>query len=173
MRKDILTDAVADKLAIYDLVFQYCRGVDRRDFASLDKLYHAQSIDDHGGMFKGTGKEFVAWLPDVLSVMKVTSHQVTNHLVTVVGDKAEGEVYCTAYHLTEDDQELIIGGRYLDKYIKEDGRWYFQHRKIVMDWNQIKPSTCDLNSPVVAGTEVGDVFDKDPAHSFFDFLKIS
>ncbi|NRB37615.1 MAG: nuclear transport factor 2 family protein [Pseudomonadales bacterium] len=166
-----MTNNVADKLAIYDLVFKYCRAVDRRDFASLAALYHEDSIDDHGGMFKGTGKEFVVWLPEVLSGMKVTSHTVTNHLVTVQGNQAEGEVYCNAYHLTPDNTEIIIGGRYLDKYIKENGQWYFKHRKIVMDWNQIKPSSCDMNSPVVQGTDVGDVFDKDPTHEFFEFLK--
>lgn len=168
-----MTDCVADKLAIYDLVFKYCRAVDRRDFASLAKLYHADSIDDHGGMFKGSGKDYVAWLPTVLVGMKVTSHAVSNHLVSVEGDKAEGEVYCTAYHLTADNTEIIIGGRYLDKYIKEDGVWYFKHRKIVMDWNQIKASDCDMDSPVVAGTDVGCAFDQDPSSAFFDFLKTS
>ncbi len=160
------------KLAIQELVFKYCRAVDRRDFASLAKLYAEDSWDDHGAMFQGTGGDFVKWLPAVLDSMQMTSHTVTNHLISIEGDKAEGEVYCTAYHLTVDDQEVIIGGRYLDQYIYEQRRWVFKHRKIVMDWNQIKPSSCDMSSPIVKGVDVGTCFDADPSAAFFKFLQV-
>ena len=156
---------------IRDLVLRYCRAVDRKDFNALKQQYHQDSIDDHGGMFHDTGAEFIAWLPTALAAMKVTSHLVSNHLITIRGHEAEGEVSCVAYHLTHDDQEIVIGGRYLDKYIFDNDRWQFKHRKIVMDWNQIGPSSCDLQSPIVAGTPVGAAFDQDPAHKFFSFLE--
>lgn len=159
------------KQLIQELVYRYCRGVDRRDYVSLAKLYHKDSIDEHGEMFSGSGADFVKWLPQVLSGMKVTSHTVTNHLISVKGHEAEGEVYCTAYHITNDGQEVIIGGRYLDKYVFEGEVWQFKHRKIVMDWNQIRPAICDFDSPAVAGTPIGASIEKDPSTVFFDFLQ--
>jgi ketosteroid isomerase-like protein len=159
------------KQSIQELVLKYCRAIDRKDYAALATLYADDATDDHGGMFCGSASEFLQWLPNILETMKVTSHMVTNHLITVQGNYAEGEVCTMAYHLTEDDQEIIIGGRYLDKYQCNAGVWQFTHRKIVMDWNQIKASSCDFSSPVVAGTPVGDRVEKDPATTFFSCLK--
>ncbi|MCY4044897.1 MAG: nuclear transport factor 2 family protein [Cellvibrionales bacterium] len=159
------------KLLIQELVYKYCRAVDRRDYASLAKLYHTDSIDEHGEMFTGSGADFVKWLPKILTEMKLTSHTVTNHLITIQGNIAEGEVYCHAYHITNDNQEIIIGGRYLDKYIYNGNFWQFTHRKIVMDWNQIRPAICDFNSPTVAGTPIRSSIEKNPSTGFFDFFQ--
>ena len=81
----MLEDLIA-KQAIKELVLKYCRAIDRKDYVSLATLYHDEATDDHGGMFNGTAKEFLAWLPNMLETMKVTSHMVTNHLITVDGD---------------------------------------------------------------------------------------
>ena len=48
-----------DKMALHELVQNYCRAVDRRDYALLESVYHPDSIDDHSPMFKGSGPEFV------------------------------------------------------------------------------------------------------------------
>ena len=167
---------VIAKQAIQELVVRYCRAVDRRDFDILHTLYHKDGIDEHGAMYSGSASGYIAWLPTVLAGMQCTSHSVTNHLIHVQGHQAEGEVYCTAYHLTAASAEhpateIIIGGRYLDKYVFDDGRWQFMHRKIVMDWNQIKPSSCDMNSPIVAGSPVGSAIASDPSRTFFDFFR--
>ena len=164
-------DKLIAKDAIRDLVLRYCRAIDRRDYGALEKLYMPDAIDDHGGMFCGPASGFLEWLPDILESMQVTSHMITNHLITVDGDQAEGEVYCTAYHLTDDNEEIIIGGRYLDKYSCVDGQWFFQHRKIVMDWNQEGPASCSVDSPAVAGTPTGQPVESDPSTDFFDFLE--
>jgi hypothetical protein len=147
--------------------------VDRRDYQSLASLYHEQSYDDHGAMFQGTGEAFVKWLPDMLANMQVTSHIVSNHLITVDSDNgyAEGEVVCQAYHLTSDDQEVLIGGRYLDKYIFDQGRWWFKARKIVLDFNRISDKPlCDFNSPFAQGVERGAAINDDPSSTFFTLL---
>ncbi len=39
-----------------------------------------------------------------------------------------------------------------------------------MDWNQIKASSCDMSSPVVAGTDIGGDIENDPASTFFAFF---
>jgi ketosteroid isomerase-like protein len=163
------------KDSIRDLVLKYSRAVDRHDFDLLATLYHEDSIDDHGGMFYGTGPEYLEWLPMVVESMEVLSHQVMNHLIVVdeTGEYAEGEVYIQAYHLMpggEDQEELVIGGRYLDKYAKRDGEWRFAHRKIVLDWHQMQMARRQPDSPVLAGTPLGDRIDKDPSKAFFSLF---
>ena len=49
-------------------------------------------------MFIGTADQFVAWLPTAMGQFEATVHAVTNLLFKVEGDKAEGEIYTTAYH---------------------------------------------------------------------------
>lgn len=159
------------KKSIEELVVKYCRAVDRKDYLSLATLYHLNSHDDHGEMFQGSGGDFIKWLPEVLEAMEVTTHLVSNHLITVDGEKAEGEVFCQAYHLTKDGQEILIGGRYLDKYIFDDGRWWFKARKIVLDWNQVSGQPrCDFESSFTQGVDRGASVDQDPSGSFFSFF---
>lgn len=168
-------DDLLAKEAIRDVVLRYCRAVDRRDFEALKALYHEDATDDHGGMFCGSAADYIAWLPDMVSQMQVLSHQVLNHYIVVDGDEAEGEVYVQAYHLTKDeagdDVEMIIGGRYLDRYSRRNGEWRFSARKIVMDWNQVQPSRCSFDDQVVAGAALGDSWDKDPSRDFFRLLR--
>lgn len=163
-----------DKDAIRDLVLRYCRAIDRRDYDALAELYHDDATDDHSPMYQGSAKGYLEWLPSMLETMTVTSHMVQNHLIVVDGDRAEGEVSMISYHLTRDpdgaDIEIVIGGRYLDHYEKRDAVWRFARRKIVMDWNQIQPSLCQWDSPLVAGTPVGRDCASDPAREFFSLL---
>lgn len=49
MNPDLLQQML-DREAIRDLVWRYCRAVDRRDFAALSALYHPDAIDEHGGI---------------------------------------------------------------------------------------------------------------------------
>jgi hypothetical protein len=159
--------------AIRDLVLRYCRAIDRRDFELLAQLYAENSTDDHGGLFSGTGAEYVAWVPTILERMLVTSHQVLNHLIAVDGDYAEGEVYIQAYHLTRDSRgelvKIIGGGRYLDKYRCSDGQWQFQHRKIVADY-ELKLLAEETDDDLMAGTNTGGHLEQDPSHGFFRLL---
>lgn len=167
-----MNDALQDLLArdaIRDLVLRYSRAVDRRDFDSLRPLYCDNAIDDHGAMFNGSATEFINWLPSMAASMKVLSHQVLNHLIAVRGDNAEGEVYTIAYHLTVDEQEIVIGGRYLDRYRRDDGVWRFAARKIVLDWHQ-QGAPAAPDSPVTQGVSRGAALADDPSADFFQFL---
>lgn len=158
------------KEAIRDLVLRYCRAIDRKDYNALAALYHADATDDHGAMFNGAASEFIAWLPSMLETMVATVHSVTNHLIEVSGDSAVGEVYCLAYHRYQGEagmEELLIGGRYLDRYECRRGQWRFSHRKIVADWNELRPSTTDFSAPMFAGAAVGGDRENDPSAAWF------
>lgn len=148
-----------DKQAILELVHAYSRAVDRRDFALLESLYTQDGVDEHVGNYSGPAAGFVAWLRDALAGVDGTTHHVHNVTIALDGDRAEGEVYLTAYNRLrgEDDafSELLQGLRYLDHYRREAGRWRFARRNVVCDWAQHGPAFWDPAHPLIAGKRYG------------------
>jgi hypothetical protein len=146
---------MAAKDAIRDLVLLYCRAVDRRDLSLLRALYAPGATDDHGGRFSGDIDAYVDWLAIVLPSVEAMSHHVTNHLIAVDGDRAEGEVGVIAYHRIRAADgvvtELVEGLRYLDLYCRDAGRWQFAARTMVVDWERSAPVS-DI-SPMPAAPE--------------------
>jgi hypothetical protein len=58
-------------------------------------------------------------------------------ILTLTGDRATGEAYTLAHHLTiggEKRQLMIAALRYLDTFVKIDGAWFFAERLLYVDW---------------------------------------
>ena len=58
--------------------------------------------------------------------------------------RVTGESYTIAHHLFTDDGErkiMIASLRYLDTFVKIEGRWYFAERKLLLDWSETRPSS--------------------------------
>src|SRR3546814_4212934 len=69
--------------------------------------------------------------------MAVLHHNFTTINLKLDGVRAEGEIYLIAMHQVKTNEglfDVLIGGRYFDKYEKRDGVWKFSHRSIVADW---------------------------------------
>jgi uncharacterized protein YneR len=50
--------------------------------------------------------------------------------------------YCLAHHVKVEGaaQSLMIASiRYLDRFVKKDGLWYFAQRKLMVDWVDQRP----------------------------------
>lgn len=135
-----MSDNLLDRVALIELAMLYCRGCDRRDFALVRSLYHDDAVDDHGAMFRGGPDDFVAWLPQATAPWELTRHEITNSVVVVDGDRAEGEHLVRAWHRTHPPhrQEVIVHGRYLDRYERRGGIWKFLHRSLVFDHGEVR-----------------------------------
>ncbi|MBA55670.1 MAG: hypothetical protein CMK89_14540 [Pseudomonadales bacterium] len=164
-----------DKQAIHELIHAYCNAADRRDLDKMRALYHEDAIDDHGGFFQGLAMEFIDRLPEIQAPMEILHHNVTTVNIKLDGHYAEGEVYVLAFHKVQTEEapfDLLIGGRYLDKYEKRDGIWKFSHRGVVADWvNVHNPSIVDLSSPLIEGSKLGTADVDDPSYAFFSLFK--
>ncbi|MBK8308532.1 MAG: nuclear transport factor 2 family protein [Gammaproteobacteria bacterium] len=168
-------EELADRIEIQQLVCKYSRAIDRRDYGLLKSLYAEGSIDEHGGMFSGSGAEFVEWVSKVLEGSGHTSHQILNHLIELAGDYAEGEVYTCNVHIMEDSDgkkvNISTGSRYLDKYIKSSNGWQFLHRKTVADYTLNLPVPTDaLALKIRDGAPVAGVKQDDPSYRFFRLI---
>jgi SnoaL-like domain len=155
-----------DKQALQELVLTYCRACDRRDYGLLRTLYHDDAIDDHGAMFCGDADQYLAWLPGMLSQFAATVHSLSNMLFVVDGPQAQGELYAVAYHRTHAPQarEIVIGGRYFDRYERRDGVWRFLHRSLALDWCRVTEVDERAYAEVAAAAPAGRADAEDPSY---------
>jgi hypothetical protein len=171
MTQNAALQALLDKEAIRELVQIYCRAADRHDNELMRSLYHEDATDDHGSFFKGLAMEFIDKLPEIQVPMEILHHNVTTHNIELQGDRAEGEVYVLAFHKIRTEEgsiDLLIGGRYFDRYEKRDGAWKFAARAVVADWaNLHDPSIVNLDNPVIEGSYIGKPGMADPSYEFF------
>ncbi|GAB5451727.1 MAG: nuclear transport factor 2 family protein [Halioglobus sp.] len=168
---DARLQALLDKQAITELVYAYARAADRHDQEAMRALYHADATDDHGSFFKGLASEFIDQLPQIQEPMLILHHNVTTVNIKLEGEYAEGEVYVLAFHQVATDNEpidLVIGGRYLDKYQKREDRWKFSARAVLADWAiVIDPTAVQLQHPMIEGSHIGTPDVDDPSYAFF------
>ncbi len=173
--REELLDELLDKQAIYELICAYCNAADRHDHEKMRELYHEDAIDDHGHFARGPAHEFIDKLPQIQASMAILHHNVTTVNLKLDGHRAEGEVYVIAFHqVREGDRhyDVLIGGRYFDKYEKRAGVWKFTHRAIVADWAYVAdPSQVALDHPFLAGAYIGKPGPEDPSYGFFSLLQ--
>jgi len=160
-----------DEHALRKLAHAYCRAVDRGDMAALRELYHPDAVDAHGGFSTGAVEGFFEQLVASRPYIRAMQHHITTANFVIEGNTAEGEVYSLAVHTfagRSRDTDLVIGGRYLDKYEKRDGTWKLLERTIVTDWARVSdPSLMDLSHPVVKDSLKGALDQTDPSYQFF------
>ncbi|MEO3756844.1 nuclear transport factor 2 family protein [Mycobacterium sp. B14F4] len=163
-----------DEYQLRKLVHAYCRAVDRGDIAQLKDLYHHDALDDHGGFSAGPADEFLEQLAAARPYIRFMQHNITTMNFAISGTVAEGEIYSIAVHTlagSDGDVDVVVGGRYLDRYEKRDGTWKFAQRTIVTDWALTNdPSSMNLSHPITRDTPKGTLGSDDPSYRFFSLL---
>jgi hypothetical protein len=171
---DVLMQEMLDEFQLRKLVHGYCRAVDRGDIAALRGMYHHDAQDDHGAFAAGSVDDLLGGLVAARPYLRSMQHHVTTVNFAVSGDRAEGEIYTIATHTFgagDRDVDVIVGGRYLDKYEKREETWKFAERKIVTDWARVTdPSAMDLSHPITRDTPTGSPDANDPSYQFFSLL---
>jgi hypothetical protein len=126
---------LGDRLAIRDTVHRYCRGVDRHDVETIDSIFFADGIDNHGDVLCYR-HEFAEWgnrLHEKGSVAH--GHSITTQLIEVHGDEGTAESYVVFVLKRKDGKTVHIGGaRYLDRLERRGGLWRIVLRRVVMEW---------------------------------------
>lgn len=136
-------ETLVAKDEIRDLALLYSRGVDRKDVALLKTLYAKGATDHHGDKYDGDAEGYIAFLERSLPHIAYSGHHICNHLISVDGDRGDGELYALAYHIYSDGKggavEDLMVVRYIDNYVKEDGRWMFARRVVTFDLQAQRP----------------------------------
>ncbi len=174
---DPLLQELLDEHQLRKLVHGYCRAVDRGDLEFLKGLYHHDAEDTHGAFSVGSADDFVGQLAAARPYLRSMQHNITTVNFAISGPAAEGEIYTVATHTLnagDRDVDVIVGGRYLDKYEKRNDTWKFIARMIVTDWAHVNdPSSVEFSHPITRDTPRGSPNANDPSHGFFTLLRSS
>ena len=135
----------ADRLAIRELVEAYAHCADRRDAKGQMALF---TEDTHFVVFMNAkdptpsmdlhSRDALAPVFADLNKYDATTHFVgQSSIFTLSADRATGEAYCLAHHVTGDGEKrrlMIASLRYYDTFVKRDGGWLFAERQLYVDW---------------------------------------
>jgi len=166
-------ESVLDREAIRDCLARYCRGIDRRDGDLLTGVYWPEATDDHI-QYKGSAKGFIEWVLPLLSGMEITQHFLGQSLISLHGELAGVETYFQAYHRMPDGAQpvdVVLGGRYLDRFAKRQGEWKILERRVVADWYQkassLRAGWSSFGMPSPPPENMGVGGSEDPSGAFF------
>ena len=148
----ISPEEAADRLMIRELVDAYAHCADRRDAKGQMALF---TEDTRFVVFMDAaaaeptqelhGRESLAPVFDDLNQYVATMHFNGQSTIALDGDRASGESYCLAHHLSvgQDGQRtlMVASIRYLDDFIKQNGHWLFAERRLMVNWIDTRTST--------------------------------
>lgn len=140
-------DRIADRLEITHRLYQFMRGVDRRDYDLAKATYHPDAIDRHGD-YSGSADGFFEWLRQRHVNLAFSHHQIGNIYIEFAGPD---DAFCECYQLTwqsvvpesdptlaKDERtgvgepyEMLAAGRYVDHFKRKNGEWRVQERSAI------------------------------------------
>jgi hypothetical protein len=135
----------ADRLAIRELIEAYAHCADRRDAKDQMALC---TEDTHFVVYMNAkdptpsqelhSRDALAPVFAELNKYDATTHFVGQSTIfTLTPDRATGEAYCLAHHVTVDGGKrrlMLASLRYLDTFVKIDNAWLFSERRLYVDW---------------------------------------
>jgi hypothetical protein len=145
-------DLVLSKEAIRDVIYQWSRGVSRKDWDLVRACYTADGQDFHGSV-NGTVDQFIDWMKEYHVPIEAVIFFSTNILIEFVDeDTAFVETYGTSIQRhgasakaariqflgpewADKDVPIVIdfAGRKLDTFVRRDGVWRIAVRKQVYE----------------------------------------
>lgn len=141
---DTLSD-LADKQAITEQIYRYCRSVDRLDVSLGHSVFHEDSTADYGPRgYQGPGRGAIDWICEAHGHLLHHTHQVTNVLIELTGERASSEAYVTAtLRMDREGRTMQIESwaRYCDTWSKREGSWAIDQRETVIDFDSIREVT--------------------------------
>ncbi len=150
---------LADKMAIQEQIRSYCRAVDRLDIPLGHGVFHEESTADYGeDYYQGPGRGVIDLICQHHLHLTSHSHQVTNVLIEVDGDRAGSESYVYGTMRSEADgkvRHLGVWARYLDSWEKRDGCWRIAKRMVVYDHEEMREAT-PMGQKIRSTRDAGD-----------------
>jgi hypothetical protein len=146
-----LKGEAADRVALRRLVDSWARCADRRLAEEQSNLFvedgtilnYEGDPATHKPHSTIKGRVAIRTALAVLNKFTVTLHMNGQSEVAIQGDRAIGETYCLAHEFwAETDQRKFqtLGIRYHDQFLRQEHRWYFVERQVIIDWSDTRNS---------------------------------
>jgi 3-phenylpropionate/cinnamic acid dioxygenase small subunit len=138
------------RLAIEDVLYAYAEAVDSGDLDALARLLRACDLQLPNGVRLQGGSAIADHYRSIIRFYDASGHEVeyqsgactprTRHVTTNVrvtlsaqANGADVSSYFTAYQSIDGRNEIVAGGRYLDRFALTLGRWTMVGRRVLVD----------------------------------------
>jgi hypothetical protein len=157
------------KQDITEVIYRYCRALDRMDRPLLATVWHSDANVDYRPLFAGSAEDWIEWVWNRSVQLYRHSHHMSNVLISVDGDRAVSETYALVTIRMNRDPETFVDtvshNRYLDRWSRRQGRWALDYRKMVTD------SRVTLEQPNNEQTAGSPESQRDPSDPSFEVLR--
>jgi gamma-hexachlorocyclohexane dehydrochlorinase len=127
-------DELESRIALRDLVTDYCLGFDTRDWERFIGIWHPDAVWEIGppfGTFTGHAGIREAVFEVLYPVWRETHHLTSNLRVSFQdADHAKGVCNVDCMGATIDDVVQMISATYSDDFERRDGIWKIARRKV-------------------------------------------
>jgi hypothetical protein len=171
---EVKLQALVHKDAIREVIYRYCRAVDRCDRELMKACYWPDARDNHA-FYSGNAHAFVDYVIPILEQARSTTHSISNVLLELDGDRACGESYVHVTHrLARRDGTLLDNKsncRYIDLFERRGGEWKILFRAAIVDTMYDEPVAINADfaafGQVLANLPPGQHGHGDPAYLRF------
>jgi hypothetical protein len=131
-------DQLVAKQAITEVIYAYCRAIDRLDRELAQSVWHPDATADYGQYYVGSGQGFVDYIWATHPQLVCHSHQVTNIHIELLSDDTAVSESCAIVQLrpqADGDRivDLVHMVRYLDRWSLRDDVWGLDARQCTVD----------------------------------------
>jgi hypothetical protein len=138
-------DTLLAKQAITEVLYRYCYAMDQNSMALGEQVWHPDGTADYGpDIFQGSAIDYLKQTFELHALAAGTSHQLSNVLISVDGERATSESYVHAC-IRVGDNDVVVRGRYLDTWSRRDGEWRIDARRYENDLTQVLPAKESLD----------------------------
>jgi ketosteroid isomerase-like protein len=144
---------VSDKLAVSEVLDEYARGIDSKDWDLVVSVFTSDALLDYSafGGPKGPPDEVVAWIQTSVTAFAMTQHHITNRHITIDGDEAVSvaELFAPMGMASSEGKMsmLLTGGCYNDRLRRMPDGWKIAQRVCDRAWLAPGPDASGPNSP--------------------------
>lgn len=139
-----ITQELADREAIRDCLYRYCRGSDRLDPELIASTLWPEATADYGSFKCGSAQEIVETVVSALKQMEQAKHQIGNCLIEIDGNFASVEAYSLGFKRASKPDgtryERVTSSRYVDRMERRNNEWRVLKRLVLTDWAQEFPA---------------------------------
>jgi hypothetical protein len=165
IRQEYSPERMADRAQIRDVMYRWCRAVDRLDYDAIRTVFHPDGIDSHGA-YNGNIDGLIEWIRGRHATIPFSMHSISNMLIEFAGQdiaivetyvfvvqryppEAKGSVTFVSKGGGEGKSgvamDLMICARYVDRFERRHDEWRILHRTVVFD--SVMPHEVAENGP--------------------------
>ena len=149
----MISDSVSDRVAVSEVLDDYARGVDSKDWDLVVSVCTDDAVLDYtafGGP-KGAAQEVVDWIAGSVTNCAMTQLHITNRHITIDGDDAVcvAELFAPMGMASDEGKMALLftGGSYNDRLRRTPDGWKIATRTFEKAWMASGPEATGPSGP--------------------------